>query len=477
MDNYYTRINNIKDEIKKLTEEIEFLVKKKENGKISDNEKLKITEYQNKIYEDICKKKSELVEVKNEFQKYKNETKIKNEYETVYIYNNKKNREEIKNERDMEIIKYKEAVEYKERYDKIDCKEYPSYLFFYDKIEKFYGKMNGLFVKNDEEFDNNMNKMKKEKREFIEKKDNGIYFKEITMYLSNDEYDNITNINKEIDDIIIELITEELYDEIDTLVNEYIKSKIKTKIVKVKYNKINEYLHNIYKKTEIDIYTYYNTKYNLHILKTKDYNYKESLINRKIYEYEKNKKLYEQNQKYKKNVIINVNRDMLNYIRMKLNTSTEAVEHTNKSWNKIDNDERIKYIKEYLKRQIKKDDENMIDEIITKYKNKKINTRHIKWNKEKGEIDEITNLKFDNNYNYQIIYEKKEQTNNIDDNIKKNINEIILKYIILNKKINEDNKNIISKIMDECIKKNIKNKRIVKMYIEENFEKIKDIVK
>lgn len=477
MDNYYTRINNIKDEIKKLTEEIEFLVKKKENGKISDNEKLKITEYQNKIYEDICKKKSELVEVKNEFQKYKNETKIKNEYETVYIYNNKKNREEIKNERDMEIIKYKEAVEYKERYDKIDCKEYPSYLFFYDKIEKFYGKMNGLFVKNDEEFDNNMNKMKKEKREFIEKKDNGIYFKEITMYLSNDEYDNITNINKEIDDIIIELITEELYDEIDTLVNEYIKSKIKTKIVKVKYNKINEYLHNIYKKTEIDIYTYYNTKYNLHILKTKDYKYKESLINRKIYEYEKNKKLYEQNQKYKKNVIINVNRDMLNYIRMKLNTSTEAVEHTNKSWNKIDNDERIKYIKEYLKRQIKKDDENMIDEIITKYKNKKINTRHIKWNKEKGEIDEITNLKFDNNYNYQIIYEKKEQTNNIDDNIKKNINEIILKYIILNKKINEDNKNIISKIMDECIKKNIKNKRIVKMYIEENFEKIKDIVK
>lgn len=477
MDNYYVRINNIKNEIKKLTEEIEFLVKKKENGKTSDNEKLKITEYQNKIYEDICKKKSELVEVKNEFQKYKNETKIKNEYETVYIYNNKKNREEIKNERDMEIIKYKEAVEYKERYDKIDCKEYPSYLFFYDKIEKFYGKMNGLFVKNDEEFDNNMNKMKKEKREFIEKKDNGIYFKEITMYLSNDEYDNITNINKEIDDIIIELITEELYDEIDTLVNEYIKSKIKTKIVKVKYNKINEYLHNIYKKTEIDIYTYYNTKYNLHILKTKDYKYKESLINRKIYEYEKNKKLYEQNQKYKKNVIINVNRDMLNYIRMKLNTSTEAVEHTNKSWNKIDNDERIKYIKEYLKRQIKKDDENMIDEIITKYKNKKINTRHIKWNKEKGEIDEITNLKFDNNYNYQIIYEKKEQTNNIDDNIKKNINEIILKYIILNKKINEDNKNIISKIMDECIKKNIKNKRIVKMYIEENFEKIKDIVK
>ena len=134
MDNYYTRINNIKDEIKKLTEEIEFLVKKKENGKISDNEKLKITEYHNKIVDDICKKKNELVEVKNEFQKYKNEKKIKNEYETVYIYNNKKNREEIKNERDMEIIKYKEAVEYKERYDKIDCKEYPSYLFFYDKI-------------------------------------------------------------------------------------------------------------------------------------------------------------------------------------------------------------------------------------------------------------------------------------------------------------------------------------------------------
>ena len=65
MDNYYTRINNIKDEIKKLTEEIEFLVKKKENGKISDNEKLKITEYHNKIVDDICKNKNELVEVKN----------------------------------------------------------------------------------------------------------------------------------------------------------------------------------------------------------------------------------------------------------------------------------------------------------------------------------------------------------------------------------------------------------------------------
>lgn len=477
MDNYYTRINNIKDEIKKLTEEIEFLVKKKENGKISDNEKLKITEYHNKIVDDICKKKNELVEVKNEFQKYKNEKKIKNEYETVYIYNNKKNREEIKNERDMEIIKYKEAVEYKERYDKIDCKEYPSYLFFYDKIEKFYGKMNGLFVKNDEEFDNNMDKMKKEKKEFIEKKDNGIYFKEIVMYLSNNECDNIININKEIDDIIIELITIDLYNEIENLVNEYIKSKIKTKIVKVKYNKINEYLHNIYKKNEIDIYTYYNTKYNLHILKTKDYKYKESLINRKIYEYEKNKKLHEQNQKYKKNVIINLNRDMLNYIRIKLNTSIEVVENAKKNWNKIDNDERIKYIKEYLKKEIKKDDENMIDDIIKKYKTKKINTRHIKWNKEKGEIDEITNLKFDDNNNYEIICEKKEKTNDIDENIKKTINEIILKYIILNKKINEENNSIILKIMDECIKKNIKNKRIVKMYIEENFEKIKDLVK
>lgn len=477
MDNYYTRINNIKDEIKKLTEEIEFLVKKKENGKISDNEKLKITEYHNKIVDDICKKKNELVEVKNEFQKYKNEKKIKNEYETVYIYNNKKNREEIKNERDMEIIKYKEAVEYKERYDKIDCKEYPSYLFFYDKIEKFYGKMNGLFVKNDEEFDNNMDKMKKEKKEFIEKKDNGIYFKEIVTYLSNNECDNIININKEIDDIIIELITIDLYNEIENLVNEYIKSKIKTKIVKVKYNKINEYLHNIYKKNGIDIYTYYNTKYNLHILKTKDYKYKESLINRKIYEYEKNKKLHEQNEKYKKNVIINLNRDMLNYIRIKLNTSTEVVENTKKNWNKIDNDERIKYIKDYLKKQIKKDDVNMIDEIIKIYKTKKINTRHIKWNKEKGEIDEITNLKFDDNNNYELICEKKEKTNDIDENIKKNINEIILKYIILNKKINEENKSIILKIMDECIKKNIKNKRIVKMYIEENFEKIKDLVK
>jgi hypothetical protein len=477
MDNYYTRINNIKDEIKKLTEEIEFLVKKKENGKISDNEKLKITEYHNKIVDDICKKKNELVEVKNEFQKYKNEKKIKNEYETVYIYNNKKNREEIKNERDMEIIKYKEAVEYKERYDKIDCKEYPSYLFFYDKIEKFYGKMNGLFVKNDEEFDNNMDKMKKEKKEFIEKKDNGIYFKEIVTYLSNNECDNIININKEIDDIIIELITIDLYNEIENLVNEYIKSKIKTKIVKVKYNKINEYLHSIYKKNEIDIYTYYNTKYNLHILKTKDYKYKESLINRKIYEYEKNKKLHEQNEKYKKNVIINLNRDMLNYIRIKLNTSTEVVENTKKNWNKIDNDERIKYIKDYLKKQIKKDDVNMIDEIIKIYKTKKINTRHIKWNKEKGEIDEITNLKFDDNNNYELICEKKEKTNDIDENIKKNINEIILKYIILNKKINEENKSIILKIMDECIKKNIKNKRIVKMYIEENFEKIKDLVK
>ena len=168
---------------------------------------------------------------------------------------------------------------------------------------------------------------------------------------------------------------------------------------------------------------------------------------------------------------------MLNYIRIKLNTSTEVVENTKKNWNKIDNDERIKYIKDYLKKQIKKDDVNMIDEIIKIYKTKKINTRHIKWNKEKGEIDEITNLKFDDNNNYELICEKKEKTNDIDENIKKNINEIILKYIILNKKINEENKSIILKIMDECIKKNIKNKRIVKMYIEENFEKIKDLVK
>ena len=122
MDDYYNKINNIKEEIKKLTDEIEFLLKKKENVKISENEKIKITNYQNKIYDELCRKKTELIELKSEFQKYKHERKIKNEFETIYIYNNKKNVEEVKNERDLEIIKYNEAVNYKEIYDKLDCK-------------------------------------------------------------------------------------------------------------------------------------------------------------------------------------------------------------------------------------------------------------------------------------------------------------------------------------------------------------------
>jgi len=477
MDDYYNKINNIKEEIKKLTYEIEFLLKKKENVKISENEKIKITNYQNKIYDELCRKKNELIELKSEFQKYKHERKIKNEFETIYIYNNKKNVEEVKNERDLEIMKYNEAVNYKEIYDKLDCKEYPSYLFFYDKIEKYYGKFKEIFIKNDEEFENNMIKLKTEKKEFIEKKDNGKYFKEVIFYLLNDDSEDINNINEEIDEIIKELITVELYNEIEQLIKEYNKSKIKTKIVKVKYNKVNEYLHNIYNKNEVDIYTYYNIKYNLHIQKSKNYKYKDSLINRKIYDYEKNIKLYEQSKKYKKNVIININRDMLNYIRMKLNTNNQTVKNINKSWNKIDNENRIKYIKEYVQRQLKKDDNNTIEEIIKKYNTKKINTRHIKWNKEKSIIDEITNLKFDVDGKYIIICETKEKCNDIDDNIKKNINEIILKYIILNKKLNEENKIIISKIIDECIKKKIKNKRLIKKYIEDNLEKIQELVK
>lgn len=477
MNDYYNKINNIKEEIKRLTDEIEFLLKKKENVKISENEKIKITNYQNKIYDELCKKKTELIEVKSEFQKYKHERKIKKEFETIYIYNNKNNVEEVKNERDLEIMKYNEAVNYKEIYDKLDCNEYPSYLFFYDKIEKYYGKFKEIFIKNDEEFENNMIKLKNEKKEFIEKKDNGKYFKEVIFYLLNDDSEDINSIHEEIDEIIKELITVELYNEIEQLIKEYNKSKIKTKIVKVKYNKINEYLHNIYNKNEVDIYTYYNIKYNLHIQKSKNYTYKDSLINRKIYEYEKNLKLYEQSKKYKKNVIININRDMLNYIRMKLNTNNQIVKNINKSWNKIDNENRIKYIKEYVQRQLKKDDNNTIEEIIKKYNTKKINTRHIKWNKEKSIIDEITNLKFDDDGKYLIICETKEKCNDIDDNIKKNINEIILKHIILNKKLNEENKIIISKIIDECIKKNIKNKRLIKRYIEDNLEKIQELVK
>ena len=82
----------------------------------------------------------------------------------------------------------------------------------------------------------NMDKMKKEKKEFIEKKDNGIYFKEIVTYLSNNECDNIININKEIDDIIIELITIDLYNEIENLVNEYSEIKVKMVIILETYH-------------------------------------------------------------------------------------------------------------------------------------------------------------------------------------------------------------------------------------------------
>jgi molecular chaperone DnaK (HSP70) len=94
-------MSELKVEIAKLINEVEFLIKKKTSGKIKENEKEKIEEYLEKLQHEINIKKKEQDELKHK----KVDRMIKNEYEKIYVYNSSnkgKNVEEIKKQRDEE---------------------------------------------------------------------------------------------------------------------------------------------------------------------------------------------------------------------------------------------------------------------------------------------------------------------------------------------------------------------------------------
>jgi hypothetical protein len=451
-------MSELKVEIAKLINEVEFLIKKKTSGKIKENEKEKIEEYLEKLQHEINIKKKEQDELKHK----KVDRMIKNEYEKIYVYNSSnkgKNVEEIKKQRDEEIKRYQEAVEYKEKYDRIDSKEYPSYMFLYYKIEKHYGKYTDLYV---QDIDKDMEGMIKRKVEFLNKKDGGEYFRKILEYINNTTYKDI---DSEIDELIKELIGNEEEDELKTLITEYNKSKIKTKIVKKKYNKICEKLEEIHLSKNIDIYKYYNTRYNMNIPIPNKYKWSENLINRKIEEYERNKKEIEQEKKYKRNLVINLNRDMLNYIRLNKNIKILDVK---KKWEELTEDMQNEKIKEYINKIGAELDENEIENL-----KKRMKKKDIKWNVKEMKIDEIKIIRYCEKEKKYII-ENEKTTKEIkrlnEDEIEK-INEIILKCII------EDVKTEKEEIVEKCIKVIKNKKKLIKDYVKINLEKIKELVK
>lgn len=450
-------MSELKSEISKLINELEFLIKKKTSGKIKENEKERIDEYLENLQNEIKKKKKQQEELKNQ----RVNKIIKNEYDKIYIYNSSnkgKNQEEIKKQRDEEIKRYQEAVEYKNEYDKVDSKEYPSYMFLYDKIEKYYGKYTDLYVK---DISKDMEEMKKRKIDFINKKDGGEYFRKVLNYINNDTYKDI---DSEMDELIKALIGDELEEELRMLITEYNKSKIKTKIVKKKYNKICEKMEEIYLKNEIDIYKYYNTKYNMNIQRTNKYKWTESLINRKIDEYEKDKKEIEQEKKYKRNLVINLNRDMLNYIRINKNIKIQEIK---KKWDELTEEIKDEKIKEYINKL-------GIDEVNIEDIKKTMKKNDIKWNVKEMKIEEIKIIKYSEKEKKYIIEKEKTREKEIkrltDVEIEK-INEIILKCIVGNLKMEQE------EILEMCVRIIKNKKRLIKEYIKINLEKIKELVK
>jgi len=146
---------------------------------------------------------------------------------------------------------------------KNDLQDIPAFLFFHDSVIKDYGLCPYII-------DNQIKRSDWLKQQ----KDNGVkYFRLYEKIINNQELNKYMNekldIEKEIEHIINIHISDEqnqLLNEAMSLIYEYKQSKLKTKKIKEKFNKVIFLFSKLYDLTRIDIHEYINKKSNVNII-------------------------------------------------------------------------------------------------------------------------------------------------------------------------------------------------------------------
>lgn len=374
-----------------------------------------------------------------------------------------------------------------DRYLKNDPCDVPAYLFFHDIIIKKYGLCPYI---------NHIGDVKNNRITWLNQQDDKgetyyTLYNKINKKSEHQLYqEKKENIEKNIEQIINVTLNDsqkQMFVTMMELIYEYKKSKLKTKKIKEKYNKIIFYCNKLYDETCLNIHDYLNKKTKINVIiipeEQKELTLQEGMIHlnfkMELSNYDEILDKIKLSEKYIKNTIKHTHKALDNYLTNLNVTNTHTITpNANKSvhqegkyfkkWSCLSNDERYErfesYTKYYISKHFKNDTElyeKMLKYIKESYNNKIIHYTNIKWNTKKGIIEKMNHFVYDDETNtFKFIIKETQKSKKpssprtiFSQQNEEVINEHILTYLIKNKKE--------SNILDEKFKKicfeNIKN--------------------
>jgi hypothetical protein len=512
--------NLVQDRINYLQKDIQYLITKKMNteltneqkSKIENDKKVKMTELKKLIVDLKQINKDERIKKQNQRDlnmvhkqidniNY-NIAKKKNDTEMM------KSVQEAKDKREKAKTSFDEYKKKEEIYNESDSKQYPGHLFLHQSIILEYGLC--PYINLEDQIED------KRKEWLHSQKDGGkiyenLYNEVISQCTLKELQEKHIKIQNDIDELINRNITEkrmEIYKTSEKFLEEYLACQIKTKRIKNGYKTLMHDLSVLKAETNLDIHAYMSLKYNHHITINdlgKNISKEQILINSMFNDFVKDYRdiieLIEQKQKYIANTIRNTKYDLYLYITNQKQYQKRQQKHITfvqegkffKRWGVLTeierNDRFTSFAECYIENNkidstLNKPDliEKLKNLLIHSYKTKQLIYRDFTWNKVSGYIENMSGIKYENDDFYLTMKRKEKNPNGtkkvsnrtmITKDNEKVINELILKFLL------KDNE---FKQKEEClelIKTKLKMKKISKndkIFIIKKYDEIYNVI-
>lgn len=526
------KITNLKKEIQELID-----YKKNNLNNLSKDEIKTIDENKKKYIENISNYTTQLKNInKKERQKTTLINSIKkaqnvNDSISYHIAKKSNDSEELdklkKNKEIRENVRqeYLHYLTLEENFYKLDSTNLPGILFLHENIINEYGLcpfiVGDINLNKIHDYDiiKESNVLEENRKKWLENtKDKGkIYYDLYENIFQEREITELTNNLHNLEDriklTISELLSESqynIYNDCLLMIDEYNNCTIKTKKIKEKYKLIIHSLSILYSETNLSINKYLEIKYSLNLpinfieaksnIQSKNNDiYIIKSFEENISEYQIQIDKINQKNKYITNVKKNLKQDfnefLMNNSISKFSKKEEQYTQQEgkyfKNWSNLTIEEKkerlhsfsIYYINKFMQNSIEKEIliTQLSDTLYEQLDSKKLTCKDLGWKSNKGFIDKIKNLKYDDD-NKLFYFEKKVDENSKDLKLQKSlskktifqksnekiINEEMLKFIL------KYNKNQIQKDKNENDEENENSSSVnIENYIDEFIERLK----
>lgn len=404
------------------------------------------------------------------------------------------------------------------KYNEKEIKNIPGFLFFNKDIIDMYGMCPFIELSDTIYYD---------RQSWLNNtSDNGLlyyqlYDKIINKTIYNQMVSNKKNLELNINDMHLNILSEleyALLEDIKDNIIEYNSSKIKNKKTKEKFKKIIDNTNSLFISSGLQINSYLSEYYSLNIPNTTPTPAKNPIKRENTFlsnDYYSKTQLYKQTNeqinfslKFISNTICNLNQLLYEYLYMKSNMKYNQLGKFYKKWSILTNYEKLdryesfseNFINKYLVEPKLIDcDDNKVNDIINSLKNifkenyLKIKYKSIKWNVNKGIIERVFCLKYNNiKEEFSIVIDDIKQVDKVKKPVSirtilnkdtdKVINEEILIFIIQSKKNGKcliENIKESKELITEKIKEKLHLKRLTikdKVQIHSKFDEIYTVI-